>query len=283
MNAVIKSFLIIIFFGTISCGPAPKESNLKKVEDSYKPVHSAEQITEDLEFAFYKREPVLIENIFAEWQKTVTPNTVEFINQNDTIAAIFEVFNLFYKPNDIHRLGVWEFYNDLNSNCKYILVQNKIQYSILNSNKINKVDCINSRISLLNNFRPPLASVGMNILYQTDEYEESFIDFLGYAALREIKEIGISSEISDETQTKYELLKDYIPVYIGQKENIYHFETYPYVNRIFFNKSITKAKIDFIVGAQSRIAILKKKGRNWVNIESKNDSHLIEPLGNLFD
>lgn len=274
MNAVIKLFLIIIFFGTISCGPAPKESNLKKVEDSYKPVHSAEQITEDLEFAFYKKDPVLIENIFTEWQKTVTPNTVEFINQDDTIAAIFEVFNLFYKPNDIHRLGVWEFDNDLNSNCKYILVQNKVLYSILNSNKINNVDWIKSRKSLLSNFRPPLTSEGINILYQTDEYEESFINFLGYATLLTIEEKGKFLGILDETQTKYELLKGYIPVHIGQKENFWHFETYPYVNRILFNKSITKAKIDFSVGSQFGMTILQKKGRNWVIIESKNESHL---------
>lgn len=273
-SAVIKSFLIIIFLGTISCGSVPKESNLKKVEDSYKPVHPAEQITEDLEIAFYKKDPILIENIFAEWKKTVTPNTVEFINQNDTIAAIFEVFNLFYKPNDIHLLGVWEFDNDLNSNCKYILVQNKIFYSILNSNKINKVDWIKSRKSLLSNFRPPLTSDSINILYQTDEYEESFIDFLAYAAPRVIEEKGKYLEISDETQAKYELLKDYIPLRIGQKENIWHFETYPYVNRILFNKSITKAKIDFSVGSQFGMASLQKKGRNWIIIESKNESHL---------
>jgi len=268
-STLIKLLIAIIFFGIISCSTSPKASDLKKVEDIYKPVYSAEEITNDLEFALNKRESVLIENIFAEWQRTVKPNSIEFINQNDTIAAIYEVFNSFYKPNDIQKLGDWEIFKDLNSNCKYVVIRNKIQYSILNVNRITHVDWINSKRILFSNFRPPLNSVGSNVLYLTDEYEESISDFLGYETLLAKSEKGKSSEYSDERQRKYALLKDYIPVVLEQKENFWHLATYPYVNRIFLNKSLTKAKIDFSVGSEFGIAILKKEGENWIITENK--------------
>ena len=178
MRSIIKLLFIITIFGTISCG-SPKESKLKVVEDVYKPVHTSQQIAEDLEFAYKQNKSVLMNNFFLEWQETIKPNTIEFINQNKTIAAIYNVFDTFYKPNDLMKIGNWACLNDINLNCEYIVIQNQIVYSIINSGNINEIDWSLSKKNLISNFRPPITLNSKNILYLTDEYEESINDFLG--------------------------------------------------------------------------------------------------------
>jgi hypothetical protein len=267
MKAITKSLLGIIFLGTISCSSYPKELNFKKVDDIYKPVHTVEQITEDLEFAYKYNEPDLIENIFSEWQNTVKPNTVEFINQNDTIAAIYNVFSAFLKSGNIVKRSNLQECNELNQKCKYIVIQNVLFYSILYMNKIGELERNNSRKSMIRNFRPPVETVDNNVLYLTEEYDESINAFLGWEIIHAKDEIEIHSEYQDDWILKYELLKDYLPVRPNQRENCCHFETDPYVNKIIFNKSISKAKIYFNIGSQVGTAILEKKGKNWITIK----------------
>ncbi len=269
MKTIIKSLLGISLFGTISCGSSPKESKFKVVEDSYQPVHTAQQLTEDLEFAYKHMEPVLIDNFFSEWQKNVKPNSVEFINQNETIAAIYNVFDTFYKPNDLLKIGSWACVDDINLNCEYIVIQNQIVYSIVNSNNINEVDLNFSKKNLISNFRPQITSESKNVLYLTDEYEESINDFLGKESMDPAQGDTLQSSQNQSNKRKIELLKQYIPILHDYWGRIWQLETYPYVNRIIFNKSITKARVEFYVGFQSGQALLEKKGNKWIIRESK--------------
>ena len=270
IKILIKTLFAALFLGLISCNNPQEKDKNQRIEDIYKPVHRTEQISEDLEFGYNNMEPELIENIFSEWQKTVKSNTAEYINQNETIAAIYNVFATFYKPKDLMKIGNWVCANDINLNCKYIVIQNQLLYSIVNSNNINEIELINSRKELINNFRPPVNIENKNILYLTDEYEESIIDFL------EIGSAGIEADgilkrpgTQGKTNVKMELLRSYIPIQYDYLGGNLHFETYPFVNRIVLNKSLTKAKIDFCVGFQSGETLLQKVGNSWIIEESK--------------
>jgi hypothetical protein len=269
MRTVIKSLLSITIFGTVSCGSPPKESKVKVVEDIYKPVHTADQILDDLEFAYKHMEPVLIDNFFSEWQKNVKPNTVEFINQNETLVAVYNVFDTFYKPNDLMKIGNWACVDDINLNCEYIVIQNQIIYSIVNSKNINQVDLNISKKNLISNFRPQITSGCKSVLYLTDEYEESINDFLGKESSVPEKVAAMQPSQNQGNERKIELLKQYIPILHDYWGRIWQLETYPYVNRIIFNKSITKAKIEYYVGFQNGQVLLEKKGNKWVIKESK--------------
>ncbi len=262
MNTSIKTFQFLILFGVISCSNSEKKSNSKVIEDTYRPTLSSKKITEYLDFAYKGKTWDLLDNIFVEWHQNVGSNSVEFINQNDTISAIFEIFNTFYKPNEFLKFGSWEHPNTVKS--KYIVIQNTILYSILKSKNIDKVNGINSRRTLLSNFRPPISSGNNNILYLTEEYAESFNIFLRPEAkpAGEIEE-GEPSGYRVKSQRKAELLKSYIPVNYDYLEHYWHLETHPYINVIFFNKSLTKAKIDFYVGQLGGEAILEKKENGW--------------------
>lgn len=269
MRTIIKSLLGITIFGTISCGSSPKESKFEVVEDIYKPVHTADQISDDLEFAYTHMEPVLIDNFFFEWQKNVKPNTIEFINQNETIAAIYSVFDTFYKPNDLLKIGSWACVDDINLNCEYIVIQNQIVYSVVNSNNINEVDLNFSKKNLISNFRPQITSESKNVLYLTDEYEESINGFVGKKSTEPEEVVTMQDSVNKSNKEKIELLKQYIPILNDYWGRTWQLETYPYVNRIIFNKSITKARVEFYVGFQNGQALLEKKGNKWVIKESK--------------
>ncbi len=269
MRTIIKSLLSITIFGTISCGTPPKESKFKVVEDIYKPVHTADQILEDLEFAYKHMEPVLVENFFSEWQKNIKPNSVEFINQNETIAAIYSVFDTFYKPHELLKIGDWACINDINLDCRYIVIQNQIVYSTVNSNNVNEIDWNNSRKNLISNFRPQITSESKNVLYLTDEYEESINDFLGKESIESDQVETVQPSQNQGNERKIGLLKQYIPILHDYWGRTWQLETYPYVNRIIFNKSITKAKVEFYVGFQNGQVLLEKKGNKWVIKESK--------------
>jgi len=230
MRTIIKSLLSITIFGTISCGTPPKESKFKVVEDIYKPVHAADQILEDLEFAYMHMEPVLVENFFSEWQKNIKPNSVAFINQNETLVAVYNVFDTFFKPNDLMKIGSWACVDDINLNCEYIVIQNQIVYSIVKSNNINEVDWKISKKNLISNFRPRITSESKNVLYLTDEYEESINDFLGKESSEPLEVEAMQPPQNQGNERKIELLKQCIPILHDYWGRTWQLETYPYVN-----------------------------------------------------
>lgn len=77
---------------------------------------------------------------FADWNKTIEQNKIEIIHQNEIVNTIFEVYKIIYKPFELSRLGTWEGENDLNLNCQYAVVQNKIFYSILSTDNLDDYD-----------------------------------------------------------------------------------------------------------------------------------------------
>lgn len=271
MRAITKSLLGIILLGTISCGSYPKELHFKKVDDIYKPVHTVEQITEDLEFAYTHNEPDLIENIFSEWQNAVKPNTVEFINQNDTIAAIYNVFSAFLKSGNILKRGNLQECNELNQKFKYIVIQNVLFYSILYMNKIGELEWNNSRKSMISNFRPPLETVDNNVLYLTEEYDESINAFLGWEIIPAKDEIEIHSEYQDDWILKFELLKDYLPIRPNQRENCWHFETDRMLTRSFLINPLQKQKFTLILVLKVEQQYSKKKGKIGLLMRAKRN------------
>ena len=155
MTTMTKHILLAtIFFGLVSCGQQrnvdTKISNVK-VDDNYKPTSTVAQINDKLEFGFKQIQPDSIGQIFVNWNKTIKPNSNEFIHQNDTINALFNVYKEFYKPLDLLKLGDWEWGNDLNSKCKYVVVQNKIFYSVLLTDNFDDFDWEKSKKDSIDN------------------------------------------------------------------------------------------------------------------------------------
>jgi len=73
----------------------------------------------------------------------------------------------------------------------------------------------------------------------------------------------------EESEKKYNILRSYIPILHGHWGGYWHIVTHPDVSIIIFNKTLTKARVDFSFGYQGGETILEKEGDDWVIKESK--------------
>ena len=127
MKTCVKQFLFTtILFTFISCGQRQKiDPSVVKVDNTYEPTYTVDQLTDKLELSYKQAQPDSLRQIFINWNKTVKPNSDDFIRQNKTINALFDVYKEFYKPFNLLKLGDWEWGNKLNSECEYVVVQKK--------------------------------------------------------------------------------------------------------------------------------------------------------------
>jgi hypothetical protein len=265
--------LVAAIFGLISCGQKNEtKSNIThiKVEDEYKPTYTAIELNDKFNVLIDAQKTDGIDALMLEWNRTIQPNSEDFINQNDTINAVFSVYKEFYKPYDLLELGGWEWGNKLNSASKYVVIQNKVFYSVLTTNNLEGNDRRNSQRDSIVNFRPPVNLKKIKTLYLTAEYAEAINYFLGTVST-EPGEASIMSPSrpKEESEKRYEMLRPYIPILHGHWGGYWHLETHPEVSSIVFNNTLTKAKIDFRVGYQGGEAIFEKNGTDWIIIESK--------------
>jgi hypothetical protein len=209
-----------------------------------------------LENAFQSSSIADLEQFFAEWNKSVSPNTVEFIKQNDFIEAIYGVYKEFYEPLDTTKLGGWW---GKNSNCKYVAVQNKIYYgivedSLLESPYIDYPYILDS----INNFRPPINLTKEQILYLLPEYEQALNKFLGNPSIPRY-----------DIDERYAFIRPFIPILIGHWGNYWHIATHPVIDLVLLGTSKATAKVLFRVGYIGGEAILKKEANEWTIVESR--------------
>jgi hypothetical protein len=210
-----------------------------------------------LENAFQLSSITDLEQFFTDWNKSVSPNTIEFIKQNDFIETIYEVYKEFYKPLDLMMLGDWDW--NVNSNCKYVAVQNKIYYgivedSLLESPYINYPYTLDS----INDFRPPLNLTKEQILYLLTEYEQALNMFLG----------ANPSVPQSDIDKRYAFIRSYIPIFRGHWGNYWHITTNLEVALILLGTNKVTAKVLFRVGYQGGQATLKKEANEWTIVES---------------
>ncbi|MDP2060327.1 MAG: hypothetical protein U1C58_02035 [Flavobacteriaceae bacterium] len=265
--------LAAVFFELVSCGQQQNRDNKignPKVEDTYKPTFTVTQLYDKFEFSFKQMQPDSFGQIFVDWNRTIKPNSDDFIHQNDTINALFDVYKAFYKPLDLLKLGDWEWGNDLNSKCRYVVVQNKIVYSILLTDNFDDFDWQKSKKDSIENFRPPINLDKNKVLYLTDEYAKSIYIFLGTESAK-LGEGNIMNPArpDGDSEKRFEILRPYIPILHGHWGGYWYLETHPNIGIIIFNKTLTKAKIDFRVGYQGGEATLERNGNHWTIKESK--------------
>lgn len=271
-NQIRISTILVLVFGILSCGQNQfygKKS--EKVLDNYNPIYADSILNYRLEFAFKQNSLDTLQKFFTDWNQNIQPNSVNFIEQNDTIKAVYDSYKEFYKPLDLLKLGDWEWGNSLNSNSKYVVVQNKIFFAVVSSDNFNEFNWETSKNDSISNFRPPLNLESGKILYLTTEYEKSLNFFLG----TESTEMGTPnimnpSRPEGESEKRYEMIKPYIPILHGHWGGYWHLETHPDVSIILFNKGLSVAKFYFRIGYQGGEAILTKGQNGWLIKQSES-------------
>jgi len=267
----ISVILLIALISLSSCGQkANSKNHHENVADDYKPAYTPGELNAKFEFAFKQSSTDTLKQIFNDWNKTIKPNTTAFIEQNDTIKAVFEAFREFYKPLNLLKLGNWEWGNKLNADSKYVVVQNNISYAIMPADSSKNFEWRTSGYESIDNFRPPVNLDSKKVLYLTEAYDTALNQFLG-AESTKMGEPNIMnpSRPAGESEKRYEMIRPFIPILHGHWGGYWHLETHPLVSIILLNKDLTIAKFDFRVGYQGGEATLIKSANGWKIKESK--------------
>ncbi len=274
MKITTKHFLALaLIVSIIACGkPNVKDYTISNtiVDDNYTPIYTAKQLTDRLKLSDEDSLSDGFDQFFSDWNKEIEPNSLDFIFQNDTINNVFNVYKALYKPLDLLKLGDWEWGNELNSKCKFVVVQNKIYYAVLITESFEDTDMNFAKRDSIINFRPPIDLDKSKVLYLTDEYDKALNDFLG----SESTELGEGNLMNPSmpkgnSEKRYEKIRSFIPVLHGHWGGYWHLDTHPSVENIVFNNTMTKAKVEFRVGYQGGEATLEKKGKEWLIKESR--------------
>ena len=230
---------------------------------------SAEELYKKLESAYKCSSTKDLKKFFKEWNVSVSSNEDDFIKQNNVIEAIYEVYKEFYNPLDLTKLGDWEWGNSLNSNSQYVVVQNRIDFAVVEEEFFDMWFLIQNFDSICD-FRPPLNLAKDKILYLTPEYKKSINMFLGTESTQ-MGENGIMTPSlpQGESEKRYAFLRPNIPILHGHWGNYWHLATHPEISHIVIDKNTVAAKVLFRVGYQGGEAILKKKSKGWTIEESR--------------
>ena len=254
---------VILIFLIISC-----DNSLKlRIKDDYHPNKSTAQLLERLHKAYSLNNADSLKIFFTEWNRSIKPNSNEFINQSTIIQSVYSIYKLFYKPTNPSDLGKWEKFHLHAIDSSFLIIQNNIIYILLNNQEFNTLDKWdilkrlnkkNLKVYLINHFRPPLKIDKKEVLYLEEEYDESLNQFLS------------TNSGEQESQKKRCFFKPYADLLPGHWGKYWHIDTHPSVEFILFNDSITKARILFRYGYQGGETTLVKANSDWKITASKS-------------
>ena len=233
-------------------------------------LQSVEELYQELETAYQVSSTDGLEKFFKEWNISVTSNTSN--NQDNVTKVINEIYKDFYKPLDLTSLGDWEWGNSLNSNSKYVAVQNRIDFAILDEElfDIYFYQGIYESIKFdsICDFRPPLTLEKGDVLYLTPEYQKALNMFLGTQS-RDENGVLTPSMPKEDSDKRYAFIRPFIPILHGHRGGYWHLATHPEIMLLFVDTNHGAAKIFFRVGYMGGEATLKKKSNGWYIEESQ--------------
>jgi hypothetical protein len=277
MKKVLISLITISLVFTIySC----KQKTTGKIEEEIVPQYTEAQLYEQLSKAIKVPSSDSLDLFFSQWNRSIKPDSNLYIEQNDTLKAIFSAFKAFYSPNDLSRLQLDGYVdNGVNAGTRYFVVQKQIQYFVVFSDILDIDEDVDLFVDedgkhpdnisgMLNNFRPPVYIEADKVLYATDEYNGAVTRLLEEER-RCIGDNNIGKENDADYIKDYKRISEYISVLPGHWGYFWHIDTHPYVDWIIFNNKFTRARIDYRIKFEGASTIMEKVAGEWKIIESK--------------
>ena len=209
-----------------------------------------------------------LDEVFVNWNKQLQPNRKSFIEQDERTKAVYDVFRQFYKSYDLLELGNLEWANKLNENSRYVLIQDRILYSVSTSEDPDSICKEILRDSIIN-FRPPVDVPRDKVLYLNVTFGQGLQNFL---SSDQLSTTGQSQHISnDEAPVRQRLISSYVKLLPRNLGGSRHFTSDPYITSIVFNSSLSMASIDFLVGYQGGNVTMKKVDGKWIIVRPETN------------
>jgi len=270
-------------------------------------VYSQKKNGQILEKAYKRQSQELLGVFFQNWNDEIQPFSNEVISSlDDTVQNMYQVFEEFYSPRNLKRIGGSEF-GEIYQNTRFIVVQNHLRGYI--TNQIYYTDAEIDSIVMKNIVRTknlPLSDT-LSIQKWTRRFKkdrENMILFYGPKGfLGENSSDSLISEINDfrpnglPDDTVLFLSKKYVLIlegflgeinnndfserykkqlFIEEQINIsqglfdwWHLVTYPSVRKVTFDKNFEYAEVQYRILHEGGEAILKKIDGEWKLISAE--------------
>lgn len=254
-----------------------------------------------LEYAFKHSDKDTLRSILDNWNKNINSN--ENSVEDEVEKAVYLIFNEFYSPFHLKRIGASEWGDSLYFG-KMAIVQNKIKYAIAEFPDTDTImlhidkDTIsfsefekkfgknNSRYAYYEelkypkvssercmeivDFRPETMLQQEQRLYLNSRYEKGLTEFLGNQNVP----LGVGGIMNparaiEESYERQKFLNNYLNIIYGHWGGYWHLETHPEVSLIVVNPSRSKAVLYFRLIYEGGEAYLENHDGKWILIESK--------------
>ncbi|SHE87681.1 hypothetical protein [Dysgonomonas macrotermitis] len=264
----LKTILIALLLISLSSCSAKQE---KEVEDSYIPKYTTAGVYEKIRAIANDSVPAdSVEAFYKEWNRTIEPNSAEYIGQNDGMKEVYQLYKDIYADDNLNRIyGIV----GKEGNPRYFVVQNFMIYTVLPSRSLEQDDIGKGMkdetviIQYIENFRPPTGLPDSEVLYATEEYKYGVENVLA-----EKYDEWVASALPGKTARKLKRLKDLLgertPINAFRDSGNWFIESLPFVKKVYFNKNLDLARVDFMVtlcwDCQELNEIYEKKNGTWV-------------------
>ena len=212
-----------------------------------------------------------LEDFFHAWKdSSVGISKRELKSAPPVISSAYKIFEDFYQPKNLSRIGKPEWGTDQFKSVKYFIVQKDLNVVIAKKLKEN-ISLSDSPPILditINNFRPNLKG-DTPALFLTDTYQRVLESFLGSEELP-VGHGGLMnpSVAKGESEKRQKYLNSQLKIYHGHWGG-WRYVTDPTVTSIVFNKSLNKAIVRFSLVYEGGHAIYRFKKGKWILQESR--------------
>jgi hypothetical protein len=222
--------------------------------------------------AYIEQSKVKLSVFLEAWSEISTSHTT---HQKSEFPRVFrhayEIFEDFYQPHNLERIGDPEWGTKQFSKVSYFVVQSKVNVIVTNNLVKDKFGNNSSPTILdatMNNFRPQIKG-NIKALF-LDDYHSLIIDkFLGQEEIP-AGHAGImsTSKAVGESQKRQDFLNQFLKIYHGHWGG-WILETDPTVTKINFNKKYDRAVVYFSLVYEGGEAVYERKNNKWVLIKSE--------------
>jgi len=247
MRNILK--IIILLFIITSC-------NHISIQDNYKPKYTSKQLQERLDRYYKVNSTDSLRVLLSEWAAIIPTSTSKFMNQDDTLKNLFQIFNELYSP---YKFGDEKAENYFDKKFEFIVIQNEIEYSVLLAKELQSYEkyIVNGfpndsirdyffRTKQLLNFRPSLRFDSVKCLYFTKEYRTALNNFLiSDYENRDSLELWRIPYTDPNIIDKYEFLGKILPIVHGHGGEGWYIISFPDIHRIVFDDKFKTAFVSF--------------------------------------
>lgn len=225
--------------------------------------------------AYSSNSLIELQQFFDNWAAESKRDTAKSI-LNDTIKNVYQVFQVFYTPKDINKTGGSEWGNDIYKDANYLLVQDEINYAVVDS--LVKVSTRRSdygfkgaeHYDTLKNFRPQISISDAKTVVLTSSYDMLLNRFLENEHDKfATGDIMSPAKAKGESEKRKLFLENYIKIWYGHWGGYWQLHSYPVAETIIFDKEFKSAVVNYTMVYEGGYAYFQKVNGEWTLVNAR--------------